>query len=47
MVRILAQTETDDNLFPGNDIELICKIIDPFGNDEELKAIVQEWRNSF
>lgn len=47
MVQILAHTETDDDYFPRYNIELICKTVDPFGIDEELKQIVQEWEDSF
>ena len=39
MVRIMKSIETDDDHFPLYDIELICKIVDPFGIDEELKRI--------
>lgn len=47
MVQILADTETDDDYFPRYNIEVICKTVDPFGIDEELKQIVQEWEDSF
>lgn len=47
MVQILAHTETDDDYFPRYNIEVICKIVDPFGIDEELKQIVQDWEDSF
>lgn len=39
MVRIMKSIETDDDYFPLYDIELICKTVDPFGVDEELKRI--------
>lgn len=39
MVRIMKSIETDDDYFPLYDIELICKTVDPFGIDEELKRI--------
>ena len=39
MVRIMKSIETDDDYFPLYNIELICKIVDPFGIDEELKRI--------
>lgn len=47
MVRRMAHVETDDDYFLVNNIELICRIIDPFGIDAELKEIVQEWKDSF
>ena len=40
MIRILLNIETDDDYFPVNNIQLICKIIDPFGTDEELADIL-------
>ena len=39
MVRIMKSIETDDDYFPLYDIERICKTVDPFGIDEELKRI--------
>ena len=39
MVRVLKDIETDDDYFPLYNIQLICKIVDPFGIDEELKRI--------
>jgi hypothetical protein len=39
MVRIMKSIETDDDYFPLYNIQLICKIVDPFGIDEELKRI--------
>ena len=39
MVRIMKSIETDDDHFPLYDIELICRTVDPFGIDEELKRI--------
>ena len=39
MVRIMKSIETDDDYFPLYNIELICKVVDPFGIDEELKRI--------
>ena len=39
MVRIMKSIETDDDYFPLYEIELICKTVDPFGIDEELKRI--------
>ena len=39
MVRIMKSIETDDDQFPLYDIELICRTVDPFGIDEELKRI--------
>ena len=47
MVRRMAHVETDDDYFPVYNIELICRIIDPFGIDEELKEIVREWKENF
>ena len=38
MVRIMKEFETDDDFFPKFEIELICRIVDPFGIDEELKG---------
>ena len=35
----MKSIETDDDYFPLYNIELICKIVDPFGIDEELKRI--------
>ena len=43
MVRILTQIETDDDHFPLPDIELICKIVDPFGTDEELEKLYRKY----
>ena len=40
MIHTLMQIETDDDYFPVYDIQLICKIIDPFGTDEELREIL-------
>ena len=39
MVRIMKSIETDDDYFPLYETELICKTVDPFGIDEELKRI--------
>ena len=43
MVRILSQIETDDDYFPIPDIELVCKIVDPFGIDEELTELCRKY----
>ena len=40
MIRMLLSVETDDDYFPVYDIQLICKIIDPFGTDEEIAEIL-------
>ena len=40
MIRILLNVETDDDYFPIDEIQLICKIIDPFRTDEELADIL-------
>ena len=40
MIRILLNVDTDDDYFPIDEIQLICKIIDPFGTDEELADIL-------
>lgn len=42
MVRIMKSIETDDDYFPIYEIELICRTVDPFGVDEELKRICGE-----
>lgn len=47
MVQMLANIDTDDDYFPVYNIELICKIIDPFGADKELEDIVRKWRESY
>ena len=43
MVRVMKRIETDDDNFPLYDIELICRTVDPFGIDEELKRICGEF----
>ena len=35
----MKSIETDDDYFPLYGIEQICKTVDPFGVDEELKQI--------
>ena len=47
MIQMLANIDTDDDYFPVYNIELICKIIDPFGTDKELEDIVRKWRESY
>lgn len=42
MVRIMKSIETDDDYFPIYEIERICRTVDPFGVDEELKRICGE-----
>jgi hypothetical protein len=42
MVRIMKSIETDDDYLPIYEIELICRTVDPFGVDEELKRICGE-----
>lgn len=36
MVRILYETESDDDCFPYDCIEDICELVDPFKVDKEL-----------
>ena len=43
ILRILTHIETDDDYFPIYDIELVCKIVDPYETDAEIKAIVEEY----
>ena len=43
MVRILTQIETDDDYFPIPDIQLVCKIVDPFGTDDELSELCKKY----
>ena len=43
MVRIMKRIETDDDYLPLYEIELICKTVDPFGIDEELKGLCEDF----
>ena len=43
MIRILTQVETDDDYFPIPDIQLVCKIVDPFGTDEEITELCRKY----
>lgn len=42
--QFLLNVDTDDDYFPIDETQLICKIIDPFGTDEELADILSQGR---
>ena len=39
MVRIIKEIETDDDYFPLYNIEEIRRIVDPYGDDEEMERL--------
>lgn len=37
----LREVEHDDDWFPVGDIQMICRIVDPYGTDEELQRYLE------
>ena len=37
----LREVEHDDDWFPEGDIQMICRIVDPYGTDEELQRYLE------
>lgn len=42
MVRIIKEIETDDDYFPLYNIEAIRKIVDPYGDDDEMQRLCED-----
>ena len=36
-----VEVEQDDDWFPVGDIQMICRIVDPYGTDEELHRCLE------
>ena len=43
LANMLAKVETDDDMFPTYEIELLCKLVDPEHEHSELWEIAEVW----
>lgn len=41
----LREAEHDDDWFPVEDIQMICRIVNPYGTDEELQRYLEGKNN--